>query len=46
LTGEVMRTSPAAFALDRITDLCTICVREEHERQFRCASPYVHPVAG
>ncbi len=33
------------LALDRITDLRTICVREEFERRYRCASPYVQPVA-
>ena len=28
------------LALDRITDVRTICVREEVERRYRCASPY------
>ena len=34
------------LALDRITDVRTICVREEFERRYRCASPYAEPVAG
>ncbi|MDF3018296.1 MAG: Peptide deformylase [Thermomicrobiales bacterium] len=33
------------LALDRITDVRTICVREEFERRYRCASPYAQPVA-
>ena len=28
------------LALDRITDVSTMCVREEFERRYRCASPY------
>ena len=28
------------LALDRLTDVRTICTREEFERRYRCASPY------
>jgi peptide deformylase len=34
------------LALDRITDVRTVCVREEYERRHCCASRYAQPVAG
>jgi peptide deformylase len=34
------------LAIDRITDVRTICVREEYERRHCCASRYAQPVAG
>jgi len=34
------------LALDRVTDVRTMSVREERERRFRCASLFAQPVAG
>jgi hypothetical protein len=33
-------------AFDRISDVRTICVREEVESRYRCASPSVQLAAG
>jgi peptide deformylase len=34
------------LAVDRITDLKTICTREEFEKRYRAESPYAQAAAG